>query len=139
MHFINYFFIINFLLLLNSFNSSCFQNVSNNELIDDDNNNGLKLNECENNNLITKLISLHEEGRGLNVSYNVVHINQTFEILDQLFSLPRRLFAPNPKILVQFTEFLDDAGFDLPDDCYNSLVRIAMEIRKGSVWAFKCM
>lgn len=96
---------------------------------------------CSIDDLIDKLLPEdYEEGKLLNVSATVGHINQTFLRIDRIIKLftnySNNLSPILQKLMVRFSTIIYEIS--LPTECMASLAVIFDSIMNRNVWAMKC-
>jgi hypothetical protein len=84
---------------------------------------------------VNKLNSLREEGLNKTITRNVKHINDTFDIVSNLFSISNNLFL-DKNLFSQLAEIL--YSVELSPLCLASIARISRAINERNYWALKC-
>jgi hypothetical protein len=87
---------------------------------------------------IEKVKQLHDEGKNLTISKHVKHINDTFNVLNNLQNVREFLFPINDRTRYEFLEFLSEIDVGLSPECLSATIRIVTSSRNGDLWALKC-
>ncbi|XP_054166038.1 nose resistant to fluoxetine protein 6-like [Oppia nitens] len=96
-------------------------------------------NGCESQSFIDKISKLHSEGRDVNLTKNVKHINETFAVLNNVKTLLSNLFVFNEREKYKAIEFLSEIDFKISSQCMTSLVKVFKSIRNTEFWAIKML
>lgn len=88
--------------------------------------------------LIEKVKQLHDEGKNLTISKHVKHINDTFNVLNNLQKVRKFLFPINDRTRLELVEFLSEIDVGLSPECLSATYRILTSSTNGDLWALKC-
>jgi hypothetical protein len=87
---------------------------------------------------IDKVKQLHDEGKNLTISKHVKHINDTFNVLNNLQKVRKFLFPINDRTRLELVEFLSEIDVGLSPECLSATYRILTSSTNGDLWALKC-
>jgi hypothetical protein len=96
---------------------------------------------CSIDDIIDQLIpNDYEEGKLLNISSKVPHINETFALIERIIKLlgnyTNNLSPITQKIMARLSSFIYE--ITLPSECMASIALIADAIANRQLWALKC-
>jgi len=96
---------------------------------------------CSIDSVLDQLIPKdYEEGKLLNISSRVPHINETFGRIDRIIKLftnyTNNLSPITQKLMARLSSFIYEIS--LPHDCLASVALIADAISNRQLWALKC-
>ena len=96
---------------------------------------------CTIDEIIDRLLPAdYDQGKELNVTWKVDHINETFARIDRLIQLVNNYSATmSPllqKVVARFSTIIYEIS--LPPECMSSLVVIGEAVAKRQLWAMKC-
>jgi hypothetical protein len=73
---------------------------------------------------------LHKEGKNVQFSKNVDHINDTVKIVKNIQKVFTTLFQTNERTKLEIMEFLTGIDINLTPDCLSAVLRIYSLIKK---------
>ena len=85
-----------------------------------------------------KFKQIHSENQNVSISLNVKHINQTFEVINNIQQKFGQFFKTDGKTGAEVLEFLSEIDVQLSAQCSASLFKIFTAVKNSEFWALKC-